>query len=168
MHGVGFYFNRNEKLDASGFFSPTRWPAKQNEYGGTIGGPVVLPKLYNGRNRTFWFFSFDQFYRRGGQLGGLNTIPTARMQQGDFGELPRTIYDPASTTTLPDGTSVRDPFPNQIIPQSQWSEVTKMMLPFHPKPELPGVTANSVAPLSSNWQDHRSTGGKFDHQVNDR
>ena len=68
LHGTGFYFVRNEKLDARGFFPATKAPSKQNEWGGTIGGPVVLPKLYNGKDKTFWFFSFDQFYRRGGAL----------------------------------------------------------------------------------------------------
>jgi len=167
LHGSAFEFLRNEKLDASGFFNPTRSPAKQNEWGGTIGGPVILPKIYNGKDRTFWFFSFDQFYRRGGQLAGLNTIPTARMQEGDFSELPRVIYDPATTRTLPDGTVVRDPFPNAIIPENRWSSVTSVMLPYHPKPDFPGVTANSVAPLASPKTDQRTMGFKIDHSIND-
>ena len=91
LHGTGFHFLRNEKLDARGFFPATRAPSKQNEWGGTIGGPVVIPKIYNGKDKTFWFFSFDQFYRRGGALAGLNTLPTTRMTQGDFSEIPRII-----------------------------------------------------------------------------
>ena len=47
-------------------FSRDPCSSKQNEWGGTIGGPVVIPKVYNGGDRTFWFFSFDQFYSRGG------------------------------------------------------------------------------------------------------
>jgi hypothetical protein len=163
LHGSGFWFVRNEIFDARGFFNSTRAPAKQNEWGGVIGGPVYIPKVYDGRNRTFWFFSFDQFYRRGGQLAGLNTLPTARMQQGDFSELDRTIYDPATTRTLANGQTVRDPFPGNIIPSDRWSAVTSKMLPYHPIPELPGVTANSVAPLSSPLVDQRTTGGKVDH-----
>ncbi len=167
LHGTGFHFIRNDKLDARGFFGSRKAPVRQNEWGGTIGGPLIVPG-YNGANRTFWFFSWDQFYRRGGQLTGLNTLPTARMLQGDFGELPRTIFDPATSRELPDGAFARDPFPGAIIPQDRWSRVTSVMLPYHPEPELPGVTANSVAPLSSNFQDHRHGGAKGDHIFNDR
>jgi hypothetical protein len=163
IHGTAFYFVRNEKLDARGFFSATKAPAKQNEYGGTIGGPLVLPKLYNGRDKTFWFLSFDQFHLRGGQLGGLNTLPTARMQGGDFGELPRTIYDPSTTRVNASGNTIRDPFPNNIIPQNRWSRVSSVMLPFHPKPELAGIVNNSVAPLGSPRTDQLTTGFKIDH-----
>jgi hypothetical protein len=79
FHGTGFHFFRNDKLDARSFFSAGKSPVRQNEWRGTIGGPIV-------KNRTFWFFSFDQFYRRGGQVSGLNTLPTANMQNGDFGD----------------------------------------------------------------------------------
>ncbi len=133
LHGTGFYFVRNEKLDARGFFPATRAPSKQNEWGGTMGGPLVIPKLYNGKDKTFWFFSFDQFYRRGGALAGLNTLPTSRMQQGDFSEIPRIIYDPASS---PDPAN-RTPFPGNRIPTNRISAVSAKMLPFLPIPELP-------------------------------
>jgi hypothetical protein len=160
LHGTGFYFVRNEKLDARGFFPATRAPSKQNEWGGTIGGPVVLPKLYNGKDRTFWFFSFDQFYRRGGALGGLNTLPTTRMAQGDFSEIPRIIYDPASSPN----PSNRTPFPGNRIPANRFSEVSSKMLPFLPAPELPGIVNNSIAPLGSPRADERTAGFKIDHQ----
>ena len=75
LHGSAFHFLANDKLDARGFFSPTKAPRKQNEWGFTVGGPVRLPKLYNGRDRTFFFFSLDQFYIRGGQLGALTRCP---------------------------------------------------------------------------------------------
>jgi len=163
LHGSGFHFFRNDKLDARSFFSAGKSPVRQNEWGGTLGGPLV-------KNRTFWFFSFDQFYRRGDQVGGLNTLPTALMQQGDFGELiaedNRPIYDPMTTAQGPNG-AVRDPFPNAIIPDTRWSRVTSVMLPFHPKPALPGIAQNDIAPLASNFQDHRHTGFKMDHRFND-
>ncbi len=134
--------------------------------GFTAGAPVILPG-YNGKNRTFWFFSFDQFYRRGGQLGGLHTLPTAQMQRGDFGELPRTLYDPATSRTGPGGI-VRDPFPNQIIPQSRFSSVSASMLQFHPTPALPGVVNNNPEPLSSPFADQRTWGFKLDHIISDK
>ncbi|MBM3754618.1 MAG: hypothetical protein FJW38_11640 [Acidobacteria bacterium] len=159
LHGTAFEFVRNEKFDARGFFPATRPPAKQNEFGGTLGGPVVLPKIYNGKDKTFWFFSFDQFYRRGGALGGLNTLPTMRMARGDFGETGRAIYDPASSANA----AQRTIFPNATIPASRFSEVSKKMLPFLPAPELPGIVNNSVAPLGSPTADERTAGFKMDH-----
>src|SRR4051812_35046203 len=159
LHGTGFYFGRNEKLDARGFFPATRAPSKQNEWGGTIGGPVVLPKIYNGKDKTFWFFSFDQFYRRGGALAGLNTLPTARMVQGDFSEIPRTIYDPESSTD----PALRTPFPGNRIPANRISSVSAKMLPYLPTPELPGIVNNSIAPLGSPRADERTLGFKIDH-----
>ncbi|MFN0103415.1 MAG: TonB-dependent receptor domain-containing protein [Bryobacteraceae bacterium] len=154
FHGTAFEFLRNEKLDARGFFPATRAPAKQNEWGGTLGGPVVIPKVYNGKDKTFWFFSFDQFYRRGGALGGLNTLPTSRMAQGDFSELgSKLIYDPAT----------RLPFPNNRIPANRFSAVSSKMLPFIPAPELSGLVNNSIAPLGSPRADERTSGFKIDH-----
>jgi hypothetical protein len=161
LHGTGFHFLRNEKLDARGFFPTTRAPSKQNEWGGTIGGPVVIPKLYNGKDKTFWFFSFDQFYRRGGALAGLNTLPTTRMTQGDFSEIPRIIYDPASSPN----PAQRTPFPGNQIPVSRISAVSAKMLPHLPAPELPGIVNNSIAPLASPRADERTLGFKIDHQI---
>jgi hypothetical protein len=161
LHGTGFEFLRNEKLDARGFFPASRAPSKQNEWGGTLGGPLVLPKLYNGKDKTFWFFSFDQFYRRGGALAGLNTLPTARMQEGDFSEIPRTIYDPASSAD----PAQRTPFPGNRIPANRISSVSAKMLPFLPDPELPGIVNNSIAPLGSPRADERTLGFKIDHQI---
>ena len=166
LHGTAFYFIRNEKLDARGFFPSVRSPYKQNEYGFTVGGPAWLPKIYNGKDRTFFFFSYDESRRRGGPLAGLNTLPTARMQQGDFGELPRTIYDPATNAAGPNNSVIRSPFPNQIIPKNRWSAVSSVMLPFHPKPELPGIVDNSIAPLGSPRADELTLGTKIDHIFN--
>jgi hypothetical protein len=168
LHGSGFYFFANDKLDARGFFNPTKAPRKQNEWGFTVGGPVVLPKLYNGRDRTFFFFALDQFYIRGGQLGGFNTLPTARMLRGDFGEWPGPVFDPRTTAVDAAGRPSRERFANNIIPSSRFSSVTSKMLPFHPTPELPGLTLNSIAPLGSPMADHRSSGFKIDHVLNDR
>lgn len=170
IHGTGFEFFRNDKLDARSFFSAKKGPVRQNEWGGSIGAPFMFPG-YNGSNRTFWFFSFDQFYRRGGQTTTLNTLPTALMQQGDFSELieqaNRPIFDPQTTRSGPNGFE-RDPFPNAIIPENRWSSVSKVMLPFHPKPRLGGIAQNDPAPLSSNFQDHRHGGAKVDHLFNDK
>src|SRR5688572_1746308 len=144
LHGQGLYLIRNEKLDARSFFSTTRLPSKMNEWGGVIGGPVIIPKVYDGRNKTFWFVSFDQFYFRGGQVSSLLTLPTARMQKGDFGELPHAIYDPATTVRAANGTVTRQPFPNNFIPDNSRSNVSMAMLQFHPSPTFGGIAANTI------------------------
>ncbi|MEX2263738.1 MAG: TonB-dependent receptor [Bryobacteraceae bacterium] len=166
LHGSAFHFLANDKLDARGFFNPTKASRKQNEWGFTVGGPIRLPKIYDGRDRTFFFFSLDQFYIRGGQLAGTNTLPTARMLQGDFGEWGGPIFDPRSTSIGADGRPSRTPFANNVIPQSAFSSVTSKMLPLHPVPELPGLVNNSIAPLSSPFADQRTSGFKIDHAIN--
>jgi hypothetical protein len=168
FHGNAFYFNDNNHFDARGFFSPTKAFRNQNEYGFTLGGPIVIPKVYNGRNKTFFFVSYDQFNLRGGQLTGLNTIPTAKMLQGDFSELPGTIYDPRSTKLNADGSVTRTPFAGNIIPKSAFSSVSSKMLPFIPQPTLPGLTNNIIAPLSSPKTDQRTHGVKIDHAISEK
>lgn len=168
FHGDAFEFNDNNHFDARGFFSPTKAYRNQNEYGFTLGGPVWIPKVYRGRNKTFFFVDFDQFYLRGGQLTGLNTIPTANMLQGDFSQWTGPIYDPRTTTTNADGTSTRTAFPNNMIPKSAFSAVTSKILPFVPASTLPGLVNNIIAPLSSPSTDQRSHGLKVDEAISDK
>ena len=165
IHGSGFAFHDNQHFDARGFFPASKALRIQNEWGFTLGGPTVIPKVYNGRNKTFWFFSFDQFYIRGGQLSGLNTNATAPMLNGDFSQLSVPIADPRSTVINPDGTATRVAFPGNMIPKSAFSGVTSKMLPFYPGAELTGLTANSIAPLGSPQADQRTSGFKIDHSI---
>ena len=165
LHGDAFEFNDNDHFDARGFFNPAKAHRNQNEFGFTVGGPVWIPKVYNGRDKTFWFVSLDQFFIRGGQLTGLNTIPTAKMLNGDFSEWPAPIYDPRSTSVDPSGKVSRNAFAGNVIPQSLWSSVSSNMLAFHPKPDFPGLVNNSVAPLSSPWANQRHHGFKIDHLI---
>src|SRR5215813_1616060 len=129
LHGGLFEFLRNDKLDARNFFAKEREVLKRNQFGGTFGGPVSLPKLYNGRDKTFFFVSYEAMRERQGLVFNSN-VPTAAMKRGDFsgilgrkiGEDPlgrpilaRAIYDPRSTRVV-DGKVIRDPFPKNIIP----------------------------------------------------
>lgn len=163
LHGSAFEFNDNEHFDARGFFSPRKAPRKQNEWGFTAGGPVLLPKIYNGKDKTFWFFSFDQFYIRGGQLAGLNTNATAKMLTGDFSEWTGPIADPRSTAINAQGQATRTPFAGNIIPKSMFSSISSKLIAFYPPAELPGIANNSIAPLGSPLADQRSAGFKIDH-----
>lgn len=168
FHGTAFEFADNNHFDARGFFAPTKAFRNQNEFGFTLGGPVWIPKVYNGRNRTFFFVNFDQFYIRGGQLTGLNTNPTPQMLQGDFSQWPGQIYDPRSTQIDASGNASRTPFPGNIIPKSAFSSVTSKMLGFIPGAPLPGLANNAIAPLSSPSGDARTHGLKIDHAFSEK
>jgi len=96
LHGTIYEFLRNMDLDARNFFLPTKTNRKRNQYGFTLGGPVYLPKLYDGHNRTFWFVNFEQQKEA---LGAATTIfvPTAAQLGGDFSSItPRS----ATQTTI--------------------------------------------------------------------
>jgi hypothetical protein len=83
FHGGLFEFLRNDKLDARNFFAREREVLKRNQFGGTIGGPVTIPKLYSGRNRTFFFGSYEGMRERQGLVFN-NIVPTAAMKRGEF------------------------------------------------------------------------------------
>ena len=84
FHGVAYDFLRNEKLDARGFFAPTRAVYRQNDFGATAGGPIWIPKIYDGHNKTFFFVSYEGFRNRVGSNDTLFTVPTPEMYNGDF------------------------------------------------------------------------------------
>jgi hypothetical protein len=168
LHGSGFWFNNIEKYNARYFFDAKKAPYKQNEWGGTIGGPIWLGKLYDGRNKSFFFFSFDQFYRRSPGSPGLATVPTARMLQGDFTEWVEAgrglIYDPRTGRRDPvTGAYVRDPFPGNLIPKARWSSISSKMVAMHPQPTYPGLTNNYQLVTGYPSTDERTSGFKIDH-----
>lgn len=127
-HGTAYDFVRNEAFDANNFFNNTRGIRraiyKQHDFGASLGGPIQIPKLYNGKNRTFFFVSYEAFRNRDGAAGSVRTVPTAEMYDGDFrnwvdanrNRIP--IYDPTSQTTAADGTVTRTPFANNQVPKS--------------------------------------------------
>jgi hypothetical protein len=90
----------------------------QNQFGGTFGGPVMVPKLYNGRDKTFWFFSYDGGRRNQATNPTSIVVPSAKMLAGDFSEWPYPIYDPATTGSVAATTNNptgRTPFPNNNL-----------------------------------------------------
>ena len=134
FHGTGFLFYRNDKLNANSWVNDHNGVPKgrdhQNDYGGSLGGPVWIPKLYDGRNRTFFFFSWEQYKNNEG-ASSLTTLPTDAERTGDFSALlgadtglinpcdgnpvlKGQIFDP-STTTVVGGHTCRLPFAGNII-----------------------------------------------------
>ncbi len=110
-HGTLWEFLRNSDLDARGFFDAQRSPLRQNQFGVAGGGPIWIPKVYNGKNRTFFYAAYEGYRQHspteGGALG-----PTAAERNGDFSALSTILYDPNSTTyNAATNTYSRNPFP---------------------------------------------------------
>jgi hypothetical protein len=96
-HGTVWEFLRNEKMDSRGYFESSRAPLRQNQFGASAGGPLSIPKLYNGKNRTFFYTAWESYrYASAQETGTLG--PTAAMRSGDFSAFSQPIYDPATTT----------------------------------------------------------------------
>lgn len=137
FHGSLYNFLRNDALDARGFFARTRSVYRQNDFGFTASGPVWIPKIYNGRNKTFFFVSYEGFRNRVGANDSILSVPTPEMYRGDFSnwvdqngrQIP--IYDPATTRANPNGSgSIRDVFPNNQIPTNRFSTTASAIAAF--------------------------------------
>ncbi len=148
-HGALFEFLRNSAMDSNDFFSNRNGiplaSFKRNQFGLAFGGPVIVPRLYNGKNRTFVFVSMEYLY----QLGGIalsTTVPTPLQKTGDFsqtlnaqGNLIR-IYDPATTTfNTATNTYTRMPFPGNIIPRDRFNPISAKFISLFPDPLSNGL-----------------------------
>jgi len=183
FHGSIYELFRNEALDANvwgnNYCLATSDPAvcrpdpsiyqtpldRQNDYGGTLGGPVIIPKLYNGKGKTFFFFSWEQYRQNQGGVT-TSTVPTNAMRNGDFSEIlgaglvdsannpilnpcdgnsqirQGQIFDPTSTQTI-NGIQCRTPFAGNIIPSTTpFSTVASNILSFYPTPQTSSLTNN--------------------------
>lgn len=142
LHGSAFEIFRNNVLDARSWLGETRPPLRQNEFGFTVGGPVLLPKLYDGRNRTFFFVSYTGSRKRGLDIPRRLRIPTQERIRGDFSGIAESVYDPATTRPAAQGSGFeRDPFPNARIPSSRFDEVASRVAQLFPAPNLSGAGA---------------------------
>ncbi len=151
-HGSLFEFLRNSDVDARTFFNAagTAFPTfRLNQFGGSLGGPLSIPKLYNGKDKTFFFVDYEGF-RNSTQIFERGNIPTLRMRQGDFGELlPGTlIYDPLTTVANPASPSgfSRTPFPNNVIPVDRFDPIAYKMINAYPMPTSTARLNNYAMP----------------------
>jgi hypothetical protein len=145
LHGSLFGFLRPNPLQANNFFNNRngikRPDADYGLYGGSIGGPVYIPKIYNGKDKTFFWIAMEG-YRMQSFLSETFTVPTDLERQGNFsqtknGGAPVVIYDPLTTRTV-NGQLVRDPFPGNIIPTNRQDPAGRALLQFFPKANRPG------------------------------
>ncbi len=146
VHGSVFELLRNEKLDARNWLAPSRAITRQNEFGVSVGGPISLPKIYTGKDRTFFFFSYSGSRKRGLDNVERVRIPTPDFFKGDFTGLLDArgvrvpIYDPQSTRAS-GNTFVRDPFVGNLIPANRLDPVAVKVAPLYPQPNLSGAGA---------------------------
>lgn len=148
LHFSLYEFLRNDKLNANDYFAnrggTQRAPFRFNQFGGTIGGPVVIPKLYNGRNRTFFFVN-TEIVRFIQGITFTAVLPQPQMLTGDFSQARladgRTvaIYDPATTGPNPSGAGfIRTPFPGNIVPNNRIDPVARNVSSLFPRPTVDG------------------------------
>lgn len=178
-HGSLFEFLRNSKLDANNFFANSRGidlaSFKRNQFGGSVGGPVRLPKLYNGKDKTFFFFTYEGLRERSA-TNLLTTVPTAQQRSGDFSQTRNAagnailIYDPL--TTVPSGSGfVRQPFPGNVIPSPRIDPVARNVVKYYPLPNGPGAVnsgINNFAAAGAAPTDQNQVDVKMDENLNDR
>ena len=121
LRGTVYEFLRNDKFDARNFFGTRRDILKRNQFGASVGGPVFIPRVYRGQNRTFFFVNYEGLRERQGNTTN-RTSPTAEMLNGDFSALPNVIYDPLTTAPNPSGGGTfRTPFAGNRIGASRLS-----------------------------------------------
>ena len=118
-HGTAWEYVRNTAFDARNTFLRKVTPFRQNQFGASLGGPVRIPKLYNGKNKTFFYFAYQGF-RFTQNSDTLLKVPTAAQLAGDESSFPTQIYNPLSTRPDPanPGKFIRDPFPGNQIPSN--------------------------------------------------
>jgi hypothetical protein len=153
LHGDAWEFLTNSALYANSFFNnSSNIPEpefQRSQFGFTLGGPIVIPKIYHGHDKTFFFVDFEGL-RQGSASSTTATVPTAAMRSGDFSSLetaagkPVTIYNP--TTTVPSGTGyVRSVFAGNVIPTADINPVSAKIANYYPLPTVPGSVNNFVA-----------------------
>ena len=178
FHGSMFEFLRNSDLDANSFYSNLNGSPlpsfKRNQFGASAGGPVDIPRLYHGRNKTFFFAAYEG-QRRGSATNLTATVPTETQRGGDFSKLLNaagqlvTIYDPNTTVAQGSGF-VRQAFPGNVIPANWIDKVGKNIAAYFPLPNRPSGNAGTnnyfasgTAVLNTNILD-----AKIDENLSDR
>jgi len=183
FHGSGYEFLKRTPLNANTFSNNAKGEPRQgnalDQYGFSLGGPVWLPKLYHGRDRTFFFFAYEGYREQTYYPGeSISSVPTVEQRRGDFSRTTDnagrliTIYDQRSGRFV-GNQWVREPFQGNRIPADRLHPVGQKILGLYPEP-------NTTTPGSTPWQNNfilRGNVGRFDfvnyaaridHQFNER
>lgn len=186
FHGSLYEFLRNDSLDARNAFSTqpdprtgrTKQVLRYNQYGGTVGGPVWIPKLYNGKNRTFFFSGWEQWLWRSTGSPQIGTVATAEQRNGDFSRtfdargalIP--IYDPATTRANPNGSGfVRDLFAGNLVPRNRMDPLAQRVLAYMPQANATPTdlitNANNFVSLAKSTSNQTVVTNRLDHRFNE-
>jgi hypothetical protein len=154
-HGSMYAFNQNNMLNANLFQTNLVGgvvpPIHFNEWGATFGGPVFIPKVYHGKEKTFFFFSYDDTWNQDPRPGSTRSVPTPLERSGDFSQsfttsngqrFPIQVYDPAS---IDPATGNRTLFPGMIIPKSRLSTITQNILAYVPAPNTASAPTSNAS-----------------------
>jgi hypothetical protein len=180
LHGEGYFVKTPKKLFANDFFANannipiadfryTRWSA-------VAGGPVVIPGIYNGRNKTFFMYGYETLPEARPRNNGTPTVPTEKMRNGDFSELlalgsQYQIYNPFTRRAIAGGRFQQDPFPGNIIPQNLMNPVALKVLSFIGRPRTAGNadgTSNYQRPEMVEATEFGSNTIRIDHVLTPR
>lgn len=178
FHGTLYEFNQNSAFNATPFFTNRAGGKKPvsryNQYGGTVSGPVLIPKLFDGHNKMFFYFGYEGV-KDALPAPATGTVPTAAQRNGDFSGLLANgpqyqIYDPLSGVR--EGTRVRrSPFPNNIIPANRISPIARNYLQYYPAPNQAGRADgqdNYVSLTNGERNDFSNFLGRLDFNFSDR
>lgn len=182
LHGTAYFNKQVPGMFANDYFANMngvpRADFTYNRYGGSISGPVRIPKLYDGRNKTFFLYGYEGIKEDRPRNNGTPTVPTARMKNGDLSELfalpnPNLyqVYNPFSGREVVTGGNrlvVRDPFPGNIVPASMISPIAKNILKYFPDPLQSGVQNNYQRPELTEHADYGSHTIRADQAINDK
>src|SRR5712691_3369401 len=153
-HGALFEFFRHSDLDARPYdfigTNPAKAPFRWNQYGFTLGGPIRIPKLFNGRNRLFFMSNFEGFKSRRTDQGLYTTAPDS-WRHGDFSSFQTTLYNPFTRTTGPNGVVTAMPFTGNKIDPQYFDQTSIKLMEFWPLPNLNTPT------VSNNYQNPQKT-----------
>lgn len=171
LHGSVYEYFRNDKLDANEFFANRQGrgkvPFRQNQFGFSVGGPVLVPKLYNGRDKTFWFLNWEGFRLRRGATA-ISTSPIEAQRQGDFSQQARPIFDPSTGAYNATQQIIRQPFAGNRIPASRISPAIKLMIDtYMPLPNRAGLN-NNLINTESQANDREGLVLRVDHNIGSR
>jgi Carboxypeptidase regulatory-like domain/TonB dependent receptor-like, beta-barrel len=179
LHGTAYYNKTPSNLFANDFFANANHiplaDFTYNRYGGTAGGPVVLPG-YDGRRKTFFMYGFEGIHEARPRNNGTPTVPTEKMRSGDFSELlaigPQyQIYNPFTRRAIGNGRFQQDPFPGNIIPQTLINPVARAALDYFARPLTRGNadgTSNFQNPSLPETIKYATNTIRIDHNISDR
>ncbi|MCX6627486.1 MAG: hypothetical protein NTW28_07650, partial [Candidatus Solibacter sp.] len=178
FHGSLYSYLRNSALDSRDAFALTKGQFQYNQPGGSLGGPVRVPKIYNGKDKTFFFFNYEQYMYRTSATS-FTTVPIAAWKKGDFSDLknssgvPIVIYDPNTTVANPNGSGyVRTPFAGNVIPTNRLDPVALNALKILPEPNAAPINAftqtNNFYQSNRNATDSNQYTVRIDHRFSDK